>query len=100
MSEDYANEWSMGEKIRNRLATEAAEQQAVNPCGSLTEGEPLALTIEPPKHHCGTHGEHPHWISCWITGEPTNLYCMRCIMDFLDRQSIGKHVLPPLEERL
>lgn len=60
--------------------------------------EPLELTIsdslQPPKHHCGTHGDHSAWVSFWQTGEPTVVYCTKCIMDFMNAQSIGRHELP------
>jgi len=50
---------------------------------------------EPPKHHCGTHGDHSFWISMKPNTDPKSdfvHYCQFCIMDFMDRQSIGKDV--------
>lgn len=71
---------------------------------SPEESEPLALTISspPPKYHCGTHGDHPDWVQIAFSAtpytgaaeRPCSLYCVRCIAEFLDRQSIGKQVLP------
>lgn len=61
----------------------------------MAEVEPgLIVSFEPPKYKCGTHGDHSQWVSFWQTGEPTVIYCMRCIVDFLNRQSIGKVTLP------
>jgi hypothetical protein len=51
----------------------------------------LWVEYTPPKHKCGTHGEHAHWMVITIPGqERTPAYCLQCMIDFLDRQSIGK----------
>ena len=70
-------------------------------CGKCKAGslstpplEPYVLW-EPPKHHCRTHGDHSFWISMKPNADPKSdfvHYCQFCIMDFMDRQSIGKAV--------
>lgn len=55
--------------------------------------EPLTI-FTVPKYNCGTHGKHEHWVAFMKTGEPTVMYCLQCVRDFLDRQSIGKVTLP------
>ena len=51
----------------------------------------------PPQKKCGTHGTHGDWVGIFFNtgverwsqrGVP--YYCMRCLLEFLDKQSIGK----------
>jgi hypothetical protein len=53
------------------------------------------FTITVPKHRCGTHGDHEWWI-CMKREDagPWIRYCQLCIMDFMDRQSIGRVTEP------
>lgn len=57
---------------------------------SAEHGELTITDVNPPLHQCGTHGVHPRWITFYGYGDPPPLYCMDCIVAFLDAQSIGK----------
>jgi hypothetical protein len=62
----------------------------------LTWSEDQKVWVEytPPKYKCGTHGEHPHWMHVMLPGEAEHPgYCLMCMIDFLNRQSIGKVML-------
>lgn len=48
------------------------------------------MTIDNPTYYCGTHGEHLAWVQFTIGDEQTPIFCLKCIIDFLKRQSIGQ----------